>query len=147
MKFWSFASIYKTVLEQPMWICKWVGWWCHCLTTCNVFCTYNFDFDFFFFIHNSTQVSIHNIFSLSYFWSFSARKFVFLSFSLQRIEFLSYLWTWSMETCEAVTSSTHSFAYSHRLFKNCFVNTSETSKFHNFLIFCQISVKISLLCL
>ena len=35
-----------------------------------------------------------------------------------------------MEYCEAMTSSTHSSAYSYRLFKKCFVERYENSKFH-----------------
>ena len=30
-----------------------------------------------------------------------------------------------MENCEAMRSSTHSFAYSYRLFKKCFVENYE----------------------
>ena len=49
-----------------------------------------------------------------------------------------------MENCEAMTSSTHSFAYSHRLFKKCFVENYENWKFHIFLIFYPIYIKFSL---
>ena len=49
MIFWSFANFHKTFLDQSIWICKWVSWWCHHLTTCHIFCTYNFDFFFLFF--------------------------------------------------------------------------------------------------
>ena len=52
-----------------------------------------------------------------------------------------------MEICEVMTSSTHSFAYSYRLVKKCFVKISETSKCHNFLIFQPIFIRFSLLCL
>ena len=40
-----------------------------------------------------------------------------------------------MASSEAMTSSTHSFAYSYRCFQKCFVKICETSKCHNFLIF------------
>ena len=51
-----------------------------------------------------------------------------------------------MENCEAMTSSTHSFAYSYGLVKNCFLKICETSKFHNFLIFQPIFIRFSLFC-
>ena len=46
-----------------------------------------------------------------------------------------------------VMTSTHSFAYSYRLVKKCFVKICETSKCHNFLIFQPIFIRFSLLCL
>ena len=53
-----------------------------------------------------------------------------------------------MASSEVMTSSTHSFAYSYRLVKKCFVKICETSKCHNFLIFQQpIFIKFLLLCL
>ena len=52
-----------------------------------------------------------------------------------------------MENCEVMTSATHSFAYSYRLVKKCFVEICETSKCHNFLIFQPIFIRFSLLCL
>ena len=38
MNFSSFANFHETFLDQSIWICKWVSWWCHCLTTCHIFC-------------------------------------------------------------------------------------------------------------
>ena len=32
MKFWIFVIFIETFLEQSIWICKWVSWWCHRLT-------------------------------------------------------------------------------------------------------------------
>ena len=29
----------KHFLTRSVWICKWVSWWCHRLTTCHIFCT------------------------------------------------------------------------------------------------------------
>ena len=52
-----------------------------------------------------------------------------------------------MASSEAMTSSTHSFAYSYRLVKKCFVKICETSKCHNFLIFQPIFIRFSLFCL
>ena len=52
-----------------------------------------------------------------------------------------------MENCEVMTSSTHSFAYSYRLVKKCFLKICETSKCHNFLIFQPIFIRFLLLCL
>ena len=51
-----------------------------------------------------------------------------------------------MASSEAMTSSTHSFAYSYGLVKNCFLKICETSKFHNFLIFQPIFIRFSLFC-
>ena len=45
-----------------------------------------------------------------------------------------------------MTSSTHSFAYSYRLVKKCFLKICETSKCHNFLIFQPIFIRFSLFC-
>ena len=52
-----------------------------------------------------------------------------------------------MASSEVMTSSTHSFAYSYRLVKKCFVKICKTSKCHNFLIFQPIFIRFSLLCL
>lgn len=73
--------------------------------------------------------------------SFAANK------SEQKNQQFSTICTKHLESCEAMTSSTHSFAYSYQCFKKCFVKISETSKFHNFLIFSSDFNKISLLCL
>ena len=43
MTLWSFANFHKTFLDQSIWICKWASRWCHRLTTCHIFCTYNFE--------------------------------------------------------------------------------------------------------
>ena len=63
------------------------------------------------------------------------------------MKFLSFLCTKWMENCEAMTSAPHSFAYSYRLVKKCFLKICETSKCHNFLIFQPIFIRFSLLCL
>ena len=64
----------------------------------------------------------------------------------QNIEFFKNLCTKYMANSEAMTSSTHSFAYSYRLVKKCFVKICETSKCHNFLIFQPIFIRFSLFC-
>ena len=51
-----------------------------------------------------------------------------------------------MANSEAMTSSTHSFAYSYRLVKKCFVKICETSKCHNFFIFQPIFIRFSPFC-
>ena len=51
-----------------------------------------------------------------------------------------------MASSEAMTSSTHSFAYSYGLVKKCFLKICETSQFHNFLIFQPIFIRFSLFC-
>ena len=65
----------------------------------------------------------------------------------QNIKIFKILCTKYMASSEVMTSSTHSFAYSYRLVKKCFVNICETSKCHNFLIFQPIFIRFSLLCL
>ena len=62
------------------------------------------------------------------------------------MKFLSFLCTKWMENCEVMTSSTHSFAYSYRLVKKCFLKICETAKCHNFLIFQPIFIRFSLFC-
>ena len=64
------------------------------------------------------------------------------------MKFLSFLCIKWMENCEAMTSSTHSFAYiySYRLVKKCFLKNCETSKCHNFLIFQPIFIRFSVFC-
>ena len=56
---------------------------------------------------------------------------------------LSFLCTKWMGNCEAMTSSTRSFAYSYQLVKKCFLKICETSKCHNFLIFQPIFIRFS----
>ena len=51
-----------------------------------------------------------------------------------------------MASSEAMTSSTHSFAYLYRCFQKCFVRICETSKCHNFLNFQPTSIQSSLFC-
>ena len=63
------------------------------------------------------------------------------------MKFLSFLCTKWMDNCEAMTSSPHSFAYSYRLVKKCFLKIRKTSKCHNFLIFQPIFIRFPLLCL
>ena len=62
------------------------------------------------------------------------------------MKFLKFLCTKWMENIE-MTSSPHSFAYSYRLVKKCFLKICEISKCHNFLIFQPIFIRFSLLCL
>ena len=60
------------------------------------------------------------------------------------MKFLSFLCTKWMGNCEAMTSSTRSFACSYQLVKKCFLKICETSKGHNFLIFQPIFIRFSL---
>ena len=67
----------------------------------------------------------------------------------QKMNSFKMLCTKYMENCEVMTSSTHLFAYSYQLFKKCFVENYENSKFHIFLphIFLYpIYIKLSLFC-
>ena len=46
--FWNFKFFRKTFLGQSLWIFKWVSWWCHRLTICHIYYTWNFEnFHFF----------------------------------------------------------------------------------------------------
>ena len=63
----------------------------------------------------------------------------------QNIKIFKILCTKYMASSEVMTSSTHSFAYSYRLVKKCFVKICETC--HNFLIFQPIFIRFLLLCL
>ena len=49
-----------------------------------------------------------------------------------------------MGNCEAMTSSTRSFAYSYQLVKKCSLKICETSKCHNFFIFQPIFIRFLL---
>ena len=64
----------------------------------------------------------------------------------KKIKIFKILCTKYMASSEAMTSSTHSFAYSYGLVKKCFLKICETLKFHNFLIFQPISIRFSLFC-
>ena len=43
MTFWNFTFFRKTFLDQSLWIFKWVSWWCHRLTICHIYYTWNFE--------------------------------------------------------------------------------------------------------
>ena len=64
----------------------------------------------------------------------------------QKIKIFKILCTKYMASSEAMTSSTHSFAYSYGLVKKCFLNICETWKCHNFLICQPIFIRFSLFC-
>ena len=73
---------------------------------------------------------------LTLFCIYSERIKASLTFSYLKYEiFVISVYKNAMENCEVMTSSTHSFAYSYRLVKKCFLKICETSKCHNFLIF------------
>ena len=59
----------------------------------------------------------------------------FYMFEPKKIKIFKIVYTKYMENCEAMTSWPYSFAYLYRLFKKCFVENYENSKFHIFLIF------------
>ena len=58
------------------------------------------------------------------FWMFEQKKKISSKYLIQ-----------NMEICEVMTSSTHSFAYSFRLFKKCLMKHCDTLQFHIFLYF------------
>ena len=60
--------------------------------------------------------------------------------------FSSFLWTKYMENCEAMISSTNSFAYSYWLFKKRFDENYGNSNFDIFLICYPIYIKCSQFC-
>ena len=64
----------------------------------------------------------------------------------QKIKIFQIVCTKYMASSEAMTSSTHSFAYSYGLVKKCFLKICGTSKCHNFIIFQPIFIRFSLFC-
>ena len=147
MTFWSFANFQETFLDQSIWICKWVSWWCHRLTSFHSFCTQklqNFIFQLW-----ECQTCLNS--------SLNRWRIMLTPIYLDMRDILSQVWAkyWKflnlctkyMASSEVMTSSTHSFAYSYRLVKKCFVKICKTSKCHNFLIFQPIFIRFSLLCL
>ena len=69
----------------------------------------------------------------------------FTCLSKKKKKIFKILYTKYMENCEAMRSSTHSFAYSYQLFKKCFVENFKNSKFHIFFISYPIYIKFSVL--
>ena len=51
-----------------------------------------------------------------------------------KYEFLVIFVSKCVQSCEGMTSPTHSFEYSEGLYKKCFLKKQEISKFHIFLI-------------
>ena len=147
MRLWSlkFANFHKTFLDQSIWICKWASWWCHRLTTCHIFCTYNFEKFNILRILVIVCPSYQAVLELTLFYIYSERNWGKSNILIAEIwNFLSFLCTKWMGNCEAMTSSTRSFAYSYQLVKKCFLKICETSKCHNILIFQPIFIRFSL---
>ena len=81
--------------------------------------------------HQLTHLHIHNVSSnISWYVGHSIT-------SLDKILKCSKFYVQNIygNCSEAMTSSTHSFAYSYRCFQKCFVKICETSKCHDSLIF------------
>ena len=144
MKFWISIIFNKTFLEQSIWICKWVSWWCHRLTIFHGFCSQKWRKSHTFQLRESKTCLIstmNNVCSgifldgemLIHVWAKQIKKF-------------KILYTQCMENCQAMTSSTHSFAHSYLLFMKCFTENYKNSKFHIFLMFYPIYIKFSLFC-
>ena len=64
----------------------------------------------------------------------------------QKLKFSKFYVQNIWQVSEAMTSSTHSFAYSYGLVKKCFLKICETWKCHNFLICQPIFIRFSLFC-
>ena len=56
--FWNFTFFRKTFLDQSLWIFKWVSWWCHRLTICHIYYTWNFE-NFHFFPDTGKSISLY----------------------------------------------------------------------------------------
>ena len=56
--FWNFTFFRKTFLDQSLWIFKWVSWWCHRLTICHIYYTWNFE-NFHFFPDTGKSISMY----------------------------------------------------------------------------------------
>ena len=59
MTFWNFTFFRKTFLDQSLWIFKWVSWWCHRLTICHIYYTWNFENFHFFFPDTGNSISLY----------------------------------------------------------------------------------------
>ena len=117
---WSFIIFNKSFLEQSIWINKRMSWWCHLLTFFS-FSTY-FEYFIRFFSPPSNMQKFQNISEQTLFcilFSVDIRQVSL--FHSWNMGYSSCLWTKLMAYCEAMTSLTHLFAYSHRLFKKCFM--------------------------
>ena len=56
--FWNFTFFRKTFLDQSLWIFKWVSWWCHRLTICHIYYTWNSE-NFHFFPDTGKSISLY----------------------------------------------------------------------------------------
>ena len=134
MKLWHFeiSNFFgKYSLTSPLWIFKWVSWWCHRLTICHVYYT-------FLLLLLQIQVKAYpciKIYQTIHYFSFilSGYKAMF-TVSWLKYEIFVISIMKCVENCEEMTSSTHSFEYSYGVVKKCFPKECEISKCHNFLI-------------
>ena len=144
MTLWSFANFHKTFLDQSIWICKWASWWCHRLTTCHIFCTYNLEKFNILRILVIVCPSYQAALELTLFYIYSEKNWGKSNILIAEIwNFCHFCAQNEWGNCEAMTS-TRSFAYSYQLVKKCFLKICETSKCHNFLIFQPIFIRFSL---
>ena len=144
MIFWISIIFIEIFLEQSIWLCKWVSCWCHRLSIFHVFCSQKLWKS-----HISATRMQNNVCS-DIFW-YGDMHVLFTCLSKEQtnnrnVQIVIYFYTKYMENCEAMRSSTHSFAYSYWVFKKYFVENYENSKFHIFLIFYPIYIKFSLFC-
>ena len=144
MKFWISIIFNKTFLEQSIWICKWVSWWCHRLTIFHGFCSQKWRKSHTFQLRESKTclISTMNNVCSGIFWYGEMLLHVWA----KQIKMFKILYTQCMENCQAMTSSTHSFAHSYPLLTKCFTANYENSQFHIFLMFYPIYIKFSLFC-
>ena len=138
MKFWSFANYQATLnfLDQSVWICKWVSWWCHRLTIFHSFCTQNLHkfhiqlwecYTCLNYSLNRCRLMLTPIYWYEGHTLTSLGKI--LKFSKLYVQNIRQVVRWWHHQL------TYSFAYSYGLVKKCFLKICETSKCRNFLIF------------
>ena len=152
-KLWHF-EVWQVFIAWPvdMKICKWVSWWCHCLTSFHSFCTQKWQQQ----KKKKSYFSYENVrLALIPLWINADDVYSHISWyeghtctitSLGKIlTFSNLMYKIYMASNEAMTS-THSFADSYQCFQKCFVKICETSKCHNFLIFQPIFIKFSQFC-
>ena len=111
-QFWSFANFHKTFLDQSIWICKLVSWWCHHLTRLAIYFVHNFFFFFLYFAQTCDSMSPHIKIYWSKHYSASIQRGIKASLNILIAEiwnFCHFCVQNEWNNCEAMTSSPHSF--------------------------------------
>ena len=129
MTFWISVIFIETFLEQSVWICKWVSWWCHPITIFDILGSQKLWKSHISATESKTcLISTLNkcriMFALKYFDMGAC----FYMFEQKKVKMFKISYTKHMENCEAMRSSAHPLAYSYWLFTKCFFENYENSK-------------------